>query len=201
MQVAVARVEDVADPEAVLALQLGDPPQHLRQLRARHDAVLDVVVGRDPAHRRERRLAALPEQRPLGVVGRHAHLEGAGLAADPLHRAHVVGDLDGDAVELDDQHRRRARRVAGVDCRLGGLNRQLVHHLDRGGEDPGGDHARDGSARGVRRVEAGEQRLHDLRRAQDSQRHADGDAERPLRADDRTEQVVPLLVAAPCRRA
>ena len=66
MQVAVARVEDVADPQAVLALELGDPPQHLRQLRPRHDAVLDVVARRDAPHRGERGLAALPDERPLG---------------------------------------------------------------------------------------------------------------------------------------
>ena len=35
----------------------------------RHHAVLHVVVGADPAHRRERRLAAVPERRPLGLVG------------------------------------------------------------------------------------------------------------------------------------
>ena len=79
MQVAVARVEDVADAEAVLPLELRDPPQHPGQLRPRHDAVLDVVVGRDPPHRGERGLAALPEQPSLGLVARDAELEGPSL--------------------------------------------------------------------------------------------------------------------------
>src|SRR5207247_1117143 len=67
VEVSVAGVEDVADPEAVLALELGDPAQHLRELRPRDDAVLDVVAARDAAHRGERSLAALPAQPPPGA--------------------------------------------------------------------------------------------------------------------------------------
>src|SRR5581483_4460130 len=77
VQVAVAGVEDVPDAQPVLALQVCDPAEHLRQLRPGDDAVLDVVVARDPPHRRERRLAALPEQSPLPVVGGDAELPGA----------------------------------------------------------------------------------------------------------------------------
>ena len=58
VQVAVAGVEDVGDDQPVLLGQLVDPLEHLGQLGARDHAVLDEVVGRDPAHRRERRLAA-----------------------------------------------------------------------------------------------------------------------------------------------
>ena len=41
-----------------------------RQARARHDAVLHVVVRADPAHRGERRLPSAPHRRPVGRVGR-----------------------------------------------------------------------------------------------------------------------------------
>ena len=135
VQVAVTRVEDVPDPEAVLARELADPPQHLGQLRPRHDAVLHVVVGRHPAHRRERALAAEPEQRALGVVARHAHLERAARAADSVDRGRVLLDLHGDAVELDEQERLGSLRVAGVVGLLGGDDREAVHHLDRGRQD------------------------------------------------------------------
>ena len=84
MEVAVAGVEDVADAQPVLALELRDPLEHLGQLRAGYDAVLDVVVVADPAHRGERRLAPLPEERALGVVGRDPDLDRPALAADPL---------------------------------------------------------------------------------------------------------------------
>src|SRR5712691_7371010 len=84
VQVAVAGVEDVADAEAVLALQVADPPQHFGQLRAGDDAVLDVVIVRDPAHRREGGLATLPEQRTLVVVGGDADLPRGVFSADRL---------------------------------------------------------------------------------------------------------------------
>ena len=156
MEVAVAGVEDVADPQPVLASELADPAQHLRQPRPRHDPVLDVVVGRHAAHRGERRLAPAPEQRPLRLVGRDADLERAAREAELAHRGHVLLDLDGDAVELDEQHGARAGRVARRDCRLGGLDRERVHHLDRRRQDPGRDrpgHGRGGLVRrsGTRR--------------------------------------------------
>ena len=61
MQVAVAGVKHVADAQARSRFQLADATEHLGQLRARHDAVLHVVVRRHAAHRRERRLASLPD--------------------------------------------------------------------------------------------------------------------------------------------
>ena len=48
------------------------PREDLDELAARHHAVVQVVVGGDLRHRAERRLAALPQQRALGVVGGHA---------------------------------------------------------------------------------------------------------------------------------
>ena len=105
MEVAVAGMEDIADAEAVLALELGDPAQHLGQLRPRDDAVLDVVVGLT------RPIAANADLRPFQSSARscasaavrisHAPL----LAADASTRGQVLLDLRGDAVELDDQDR------------------------------------------------------------------------------------------------
>ena len=51
--------------DAELLGERGDAGEDLGQLRARDDAVLDVVVRRDPAHRGERRLPALPDPRAL----------------------------------------------------------------------------------------------------------------------------------------
>ena len=82
VQVAVARVEDVADAEPVLLRERVDPAQHLRQLRARHDAVLHVVVGADAAHRGEGRLASAPDGRAVGGVGRDPDLGRAVRAAE-----------------------------------------------------------------------------------------------------------------------
>ena len=101
VQVAVAGVEDVGHPHAGGAGQLGDGGEHLGQRGARDDAVLDDVVGADPAHRGERGLAALPDQRAVGGVGGQALLEGAVLAAQPLDLVVLGLDLGG--------RRRRAR--------------------------------------------------------------------------------------------
>ena len=111
VQVAVAGVEDVRDPDAARPGELGDPPQHLGQRRPRDHAVLDDVVGADPADRGERGLAALPEQRPLGLVGGDPDLEGAGRAAVLLDLGELRLHLGRRTVELDDQH--RAGAVAG----------------------------------------------------------------------------------------
>ena len=113
MQVAVAGVEDARDPEPVLGAELGDPAQHLGQLRARNDAVLDVVARRDPPHRRERRLAAAPD-----AVRAPRRVSAACSSNAPQSRqirstaAESSSDLRRGPVELDDQHRARAGRVA-----------------------------------------------------------------------------------------
>ena len=104
VEVAVARVEDVADPQAVLRRQLVDSPKHRREPRARHDAVLHVVVGGDAAHRREGALAPEPQERPLVRVAGRADLERTCGAADRLHRRRVLLHLGRDAVQLDEEH-------------------------------------------------------------------------------------------------
>ena len=61
MQVAVARMEDVGDPQPVSIAHPGDLREHRRQLRSR-DHSIDHVVGANPAHRPESTLPASPEQ-------------------------------------------------------------------------------------------------------------------------------------------
>ena len=68
MQVAVAGMEHVADAQAAARLELADALEHLGQLRARHDAVLHVVVRRHAPHRRERALPPLPDPRAMFLV-------------------------------------------------------------------------------------------------------------------------------------
>ena len=71
MQVAVARVEHVGDGDALAPADRVDAGQDLDQLRARHHAVVEVVVRRDLGDRAERRLPALPEQGALFRRRRH----------------------------------------------------------------------------------------------------------------------------------
>ncbi len=70
--------------------------------------------------------------------------------------------------------------------------REPVHHLDRRRHDSRGDDPGDGGPCRVHRAEAGEERPDRLRRADEAKRDARDDAERPLGADDRAEQVRPV---------
>ncbi len=67
MQVAVAGVEHVHHDQVVTVGDLVDLLEHVGELRPGHDGVVEVVVGRDLGDRPEGRLAALPEQLPLGI--------------------------------------------------------------------------------------------------------------------------------------
>ena len=84
MEIAVTGVEDVADAQTVLGLEPRDLAQHLGQLRARHDAVLDVVALEI------RPIAAKADLRPFQSSARSASSAAVriskrpGLAADRL---------------------------------------------------------------------------------------------------------------------
>ena len=103
--------------------------------------------------------------------------------------ARVLLDLRGHPVELDEEHRSRALRVAGVKGRLRRLDGDAVHDLHRRRQDPGRDDPGDRVARRVERGERRELRDHGLGLPDDSKRHLDRDPERSLRADDHTEKI------------
>ena len=87
-------------------------PSTSGSLRARHDAVLHVVVRRHAAHRRERRLAPLPDARAL-LVGRAPPRSSSRRRGgrSPRPSANSSRDFGGRAVELDDQHGVGRRKV------------------------------------------------------------------------------------------
>ena len=111
------------------------------QPRARDDAVLDVVVGRDPAHRRERRLARPPDQLALGLVLRRPGRRSA--PACPRRRSTTSSKRASHSASAPSSSTTSAapgvRGIAGVRGPLGRLDRQPVHHLDRSRDDPGRD--------------------------------------------------------------
>jgi hypothetical protein len=114
----------------------------------------------------------------------------ADLPAQPLDGLGRLGDLDPRPVQLDDQHGAGTGRVAAAHGRLGGLDRQPVHHLDRGRQHPGGDHRGDRLAGRVGALEGGQQRAYVLRAAGELDRDLGGHPERALGADERPDQVV-----------
>src|SRR5215218_3687820 len=189
VQVAVAGVEDVRDPQAVLAAEVGDLLQYLPELRARDDGVLHVVVVGDASHRPKGRLAALPEERPLFVVLGDPDLRGVRLLADVDDAIELVRHLGLGTVQLHDQDRARLRE-ARVHRDLDRLDGEGVHHLDRRRDDPLADDPRDGAARLLSVLERRQKRPHRLRLTDYTQRYLGRYPQRPLRAHERPDQVV-----------
>ena len=151
MEVAVARVEHVADREPVALADASNRLEYVGERRARHHGVLDYQVARQPAHRAERFLATLPQPFPLLLVRRRAHGACAVSLEDALDGAGVGRDrLVHPPVELDEQHGGGVPRIAGrVDRVLHGADAGLIHHLERGGDDAARDHRRNRLSRGT----------------------------------------------------
>ena len=168
--------------------------QHLRQRPARNRPVDAIVIRGDPADRGERGLPARPEQQALALVLRHADPGGAGRGQHARDLRHVRGHFLGRAVGLDQQHRRRVERIAGVHELLDRARRAAVHHFEPRGHDAGGD---DGGDRGPRRsdvVERGERDLRRLRLRRELDRDFGRDREQALGAVDERQQVVARAV-------
>ena len=155
MQVAIAGVEDVADHQVVLAPRLLDVLQHFGQARARDHAVLHVKSRTDAPERPEGVLAPLPQQVALLLRSRPAHFAGAVLPADGFDFVRLLVHGLAQPLHLNQEHRRRVHRVAGVGGFFDRAQREPVHHLERGGRDAargdGGDRARRVAHSGVNR--------------------------------------------------
>ena len=95
-----------------------EPPdlgERLAEPRARHDAILDDVVGREPADCREGALSPLPVERALVVVLGLAHLGRTGALEHLEQLLELAVDGLVVALELDDQERLDALRIARLD--------------------------------------------------------------------------------------
>ena len=108
---------------------------------ARNDAVLHDVVGRDASHGGEGGFAAFPDDHALGFRLRDANLPRAACGADLANVPHQFVDFGLRAVEFDEQQS-AAIGISGVHGGFGGLDGELVHHFDRGGQHSGGDDVR-----------------------------------------------------------
>ena len=189
MEVAIAGVEDVGDADACFGAEAGNFAHDLGEGGAWDDAVLDDVVGRDAAHGGEGGFAALPDQGALGVGLGDANFGGGVGAADFVDVGHQGFDFSDGAVEFDEEER-AAHRVVGVDGGFGGLDGEVVHHFDGGGEHACGDDAADGGAGFVGVREGGEERLHAFGALDDAENHFCGDAERAFGTDENAEEIV-----------
>ena len=147
-----------------------------------------------------RPIAANADLRPFQRSARSASLVAARISnaphsrADPLDLGRVVLDLLDHAVELDEEDSARAGGVAGRDGALGGLDREPVHHLDRGRHDAGRDDPETAApAASIVWKPASSVRTACGVRTM-PERDARRDPERALRADDHAEEVGPVRV-------
>ena len=190
MQISVAGVKHVGDPQPVFLRQLARAPEHERKLGARYGAVHAIIVGRDAADRRKRRLAPGPEQQPLLLGARCPAGHGAAIPGDRLDAPDQMIDLRLRAVELDDQQRLDVERIAGMHELLDGVYRGPVHHLHAARNDAGADDPRHAGTRVFRGRKADQHRACAFRLLQDAHRHFRDHAEQSFRAGDDTEEVV-----------
>src|SRR5215207_334199 len=189
MQITVAGVEDVGDAHPTLLAEVGDLLEYLPEFGARDNGGLDVVVVGDAAHRRERSLATLPEERPLGVVRGHPYLRGVVLLADLQGLFELALNLGLGTVELDDQDG-PGLGEARVDRGLDRLYAQGIHHLYGGRDNTRADYSRDRTASLLRVLECREQGSDRLGLAHDPQGDLGSYPQSTLGADERTEELV-----------
>src|SRR5260221_1434484 len=180
VQVAVTRVEDVGDAEAVLGAKFFNLAQYLRERCAWYYAILDDVVRTDAAHCCKCGLAALPHQQALLICAGQAILYGPGAAADIFDPCEQRGNLGAVPIQLNQQDGSHVQWVPAVNRLFACLYSRLIHHLNRCWYDTGGDDARYCLSSGFNRLEGGHCGLHAFGLAQDAQCDFGGDAKGAL---------------------
>ena len=190
VKVAVAGMEHIGHGQVIALAQFTDRPHHLRERRAGHHPVLEVVAGEAAAEGRDRRLAPLPEPGPVVGLGGQAHGAGPGLAAA------LGGQFQGHrhlllvAVELHQQHR---GRIVGIflspQIVVDGLDAEAIHHLHASRQDARGGDAAHRLGRRLHRGEIGQQHRHAGRGPQQPQGDRRGDAQGALTTDEHAAQV------------
>src|SRR5712692_4533357 len=194
MQVAVARVEDIRNRKLVVDADLADSRQDLGQLGARHDTVVQVVVGLDATERADRALAACPQEVALGRTLGFAHRVALVLREHPTHRGHQLEGRLGNAVDLGQEDRAGVGRIARLVVRLHRADGNPVHHLERRWDYAGSDDRGHRLAGRLDGGERGEQRGDAGRGAQEAHLDLRDGAKRSFRADEYAAKVEPNAI-------
>ena len=156
---------------------------------AGYRAIHAVVVRREPAHGRERRLAPRPHALAFAGVLRGPHAGRAGCDQHGARPGQFVVDVFRQPVDFAQQQRGGVERVAAVREGFGRLDRGRIHHLETGRHDAGGDHVAHGVGAAADVVKSGEQQFDAARQRQQAHRHLDDHAEQAFGADHGREQV------------
>src|SRR5262245_59673784 len=182
VEIAVAGMEHVGDAQPVALGQFAHAPEHLRQARPRDGAVHAVIVRRDAADRRKRRLAPGQEQEPLLLRGGAATGHGASGLRDRLDLREEMIDLSAWTVELHDQQSLDVERISRVHEFLDRVDRRRVHHFHAAGDDAGADDPAHAFAGILGRSEPDQHGARAFRLLEQAHGDLGDDAEQPLRA-------------------
>ena len=145
------------------AADLDDLPQDVRQLRARHDAVLRAIAGAQPADRAKGLLAAFPELQPLFLVASQPHFAGAAPLAQLDDLIALLIEPRFEAIDFDQQNRLGVERKAELKRRLDRDQNSLIHHFQRRRHDSRADDLADRGRGVIDRLEDAEHRAMPLR--------------------------------------
>jgi hypothetical protein len=190
MQVAVPGVEDVADLQLALLGHALDVAQHLGNVAARDDAILGVVGRRQASEGSERRLATLPQQLALRIVGGAPDLARTVTLANRAHGIGLVGHGLAQSFQLNQQHRAGIHRVAGMGRFLDAAQRLAVQHLQRDRRDALRSDGGNRIGRIVDGVENREQRFDSFGDLGELDRNRGYDRHRAFGSDEQAGQIV-----------
>src|SRR6266436_9004330 len=101
MQVSIAGMKHVGDPDAGFYAEPRNFVHQPRQGGTRNDAILNDVIGRDPADRSKRGFAAFPYQSAFRVGLSHFDFVSATFAADGIDLLDQSLDLGARSIQLD----------------------------------------------------------------------------------------------------
>ncbi len=190
VQVPVAGVKDVAVLEAVALHDLGDLRQGIGQQGARHRAVIDQVVRRQPRHRSEGAAPSFPEAAALLGAGGIPDLAAAVGRADLADAAGLLFQALCRPLHFDDQDRRGVPGVAAGDAVLDRPDDRGIHHLEGRRHDPGGDDAGHRTGRVIDGVVDHELGHHLFRLGHDAHGDLGHHGQGALAADEQRPQIV-----------
>src|SRR2546423_1414101 len=133
VQVAIARVEYIANDDMISVTDLVDRLENLRKLCAGDHSVLHDQVRSETPLCPKGFLAALPQLHSFGFITRDANIARTALVANATNRFQIGGDSRLQTIELDEQDCFRVARIPRrVDRVFDDTNRRTVHELESG---------------------------------------------------------------------
>ncbi len=183
-------MEHVGAAQLVFLFHLGNRQQDVGQPRTGNGAVHAHVVRADAAAGRKSVFASAPKAQAFGLAVAHRNAGGTGCAQHLAHAPDFFFHLFGCAIAFAQQNGFRAQVVARVYKVFHRGGHGLVHHLQPGGDDAGGDHRSHRIARFAQVVKAGHDAAGQLGLGHQLDSDLGGHCQHALAADHHAHQVV-----------